>query len=492
MARALHERLMRVAEGAPDKECIVQGKRRLTYGELGEQVLAAAAAIRERISEGDRVALLMDNSPEYVAGCYGTWMAGGVVVGLNTALKAADLAHLIGHSGARCLVADPAQRELSGLLERSGGSVEVLEVTPGQGFPERSSVPPPADGAADGRLASLIYTSGTTGHPKGVMLSHGNVAANTDSICEYLRIGEDEKALCILPFYYSYGASVLHTHLVSGATLVLENSFMYPHVVMERIAAERATSFAGVPSTFYLLLRRTDLSAFDLSSLRYVTQAGGRMDDEKVRQFQDHVPSAEFVVMYGQTEATARLAYVPPGELERKAGSAGRAIPGVELTVRSEDDVDLPPGQLGEVCARGGNVMQGYWNDPEETAKVLKGGWLHTGDLGTMDEDGFLFLRGRSREMIKSGAHRITPAEIEEVIRGVRGVDDVAVVGVDDDVLGQAVKACVISKQPSDRLRQEILRTCRATLALFKVPREVEFRTEFPRTGSGKIKKHLL
>jgi long-chain acyl-CoA synthetase len=492
MSTALHERLMRVVERAPNRECVVQGSRRVTYGELGKQVLAAAATVRERVSAGDRVALLMDNSPEYVAGCYGTWTAGGVVVGLNTALKAGDLAHLIGHCGARCLLADPRQRELAGLRERLGGDVQVVEVTPGVGFPETSSPPGPADGAADDRLAALIYTSGTTGHPKGVMLSHANVAANTDSIREYLQIGEDEKALCVLPFYYSYGASVLHTHVVSGATLVLENSFMYPHVVMEHAAAERATSFAGVPSTFYLLLRRTDLSSFDLSSLRYVTQAGGRMDDEKVRQFQEQVPSAAFVVMYGQTEATARLAWVPPEELERKRGSAGRAIPGVELKVRSEDDVDLPPGELGEVCARGGNVMLGYWNDPEETAKVLKDGWLHTGDLGTMDEDGFLFLRGRSREMIKSGAHRITPAEIEEVIRGVNGVDDVAVVGVDDDVLGQAVKACVIAREPSDKLRQEILRTCRATLALFKVPREVEFRTEFPRTGSGKIKKHLL
>jgi acyl-CoA synthetase (AMP-forming)/AMP-acid ligase II len=487
----LLDRLLRVVARLPERECIVDGDRRVTYGEVGAEVLAVGAKLRERIGPGDRVAVLMDNSPEYVAACYGTWIAGGAVVGLNTALKAPALAHLIGHCGASCLLTDPAHPEVAALRCLLPGDVAILPVEPGMGLqtgPATDDVAP----ILDTSLASLVYTSGTTGHPKGVMLSHRNLETNTNAICAYLAINERDRSLCVLPFSYSYGASVLHSHLATGATLVAEKSFMYPHRVLERMVAERVTSFAGVPSTFYLLLRRTDLAAYDLSSLRYVTQAGGRMDPDRIRQLRDLIPEADFVVMYGQTEATARLAYVPPDQLDRKVGSAGKAIPGVELRVRDYAGRDLEVGDLGEVCARGENVMMGYWADPQETEKVLRDGWLRTGDLGHMDAEGYLFLTGRAREMIKTGAHRVSPAEIEEVIHSVAGVDDVAVVGMDDDVLGEAIKACVISTTPTARLKQDVQKACRDRLPLFKVPKVVEFKTDFPRTASGKIRRHLL
>jgi len=492
----LVERVLRLTEEIPDRTCIVLGDRRTTYGDLGRELRVIGEAVYPLISPGDRVAVLMENSHEYAAACYGIWVAGGALVGLNTALKANDLAHIIEHSGAGVLIADPRHRELGALLEKVGAGVRLLEWKPGtpfEGGPSGGDVsaddlplPRPQD------LGAIVYTSGTTGHPKGVMLSHGNIAANTDSICAYLDIRASDRALCILPFYYSYGASVLNTHLVSGASIVLENSMMYPHAVLERLQREKATSLAGVPSTFYLFLKRTDLSSFDLTSLRYVTQAGGGMDPERIAEFRRLVPSADFVVMYGQTEATARLSYLPPDELPRQMGSAGRPIPGVELTVRNEAGEILPPGEVGEVWARGDNVMMGYWKDPEETGQTLKDGWLLTGDLGYMSEEGFLFLKGRAREMIKSGAHRISPAEIEEIIRGLSGVEDVAVVGMDDEILGQVVKACVISSRAGDGLKKEILARCRQELPLFKIPKAIEFRSTFPRTGSGKIRKHLL
>jgi acyl-CoA synthetase (AMP-forming)/AMP-acid ligase II len=466
----------------------------VTYGRLGELTFGAAAELRDVIEHGDRVALLLENSPEYVSVYYGAWQAGGVAVGLNTALKAEGLAHLVRHCGARCLVADPRHRELARLRDLLGDDVTILErgpeggavATDGASTPELPPSPTPDE------LACLIYTSGTTGHPKGVMLSHRNIAANTESICEYLGIDEHERALCVLPFYYSYGASVLHTHLVAGASIVLENSFMYPQEVVQRLVDERATSFAGVPSTFYLLMRSADLSGYDLSSLRYVTQAGGRMEADQIRRFKELVPGTDFVVMYGQTEASARLAWVQPSELERKAGSAGQAIPGVEISIRDAAGDVLPPGEVGEICARGANVMMGYWADAEETASVLHDGWLHTGDLGHVDEDGYLFLVGRSREMIKSGAHRISPPEIEEVIRAIEGVRDVAVVGVEDEILGQVIKACVVPVAESDDLKRSIRRVCRERLPAFKIPKVIEFRPELPRTDSGKVQKHLL
>jgi acyl-CoA synthetase (AMP-forming)/AMP-acid ligase II len=393
---------------------------------------------------------------------------------------------------------DVRHRELGRLRTLLGGSVEIVGVDPADPFQGKPGEAAPSASLLAGTLpaadslASIIYTSGTTGHPKGVMLSHGNLAANTESICGYLPIGSYDKALCVLPFPYSYGASVLHTHLVKGATLLLEDSLLYPHRILERMVVEGATSLAGVPSTFYLFLHRTDLSEFDLGSVRYVTQAGARMDPTHIGEFRSLVPSADFFVMYGQTEATARLAYVPAGQLDSKPGAAGKAIPGVELRVVDEGGNPLSSGQIGEVCAKGDNVMMGYWDDPLESEKVLRGGWLRTGDMGHLDDDGFLFLSGRSREMIKSGAHRIAPAEIEEVIRRVPGVSDVAVTGVDDEVLGEAVKAWVIARAPSERMKREIRRACQVELARFKVPKVVEFRDEFPRTSSGKVRKHQL
>lgn len=487
----LPERVFEVIERSPERECIVLGNRRVTYGELGGKILAMADAIRESVEPGHRVALLIESSPEYVAACYGAWIAGAAVVGLNTALRADELARLVGHSGARCLVVDPAHAEAAGLLGLLGDAVPVIRTTP-----ESPSAPNsgsrPSFRIAPEDLAAIIYTSGTTGHPKGVMLSHGNLAVNTESIASYLPIRPDDRALCVLPFQYSYGASILHTHLIRGASLIIERSFAYPHRVLKRIEDEGVTSFSGVPSTFYLLLLRTDLAAFDLSSLRYVTQAGGRMDDEQIRTFRTLVPSAEFIVMYGQTEASARLAYIPPSELDRKLGSAGTAIPGVELCVRDEQGRDLPAGEVGEVCARGENVMQGYWDDPDETDEVLRAGWLSTGDLGFLDEDGFLFLQGRAREMIKSGAHRIAPAEIEEVVRLLPEVTDVAVVGVPDDVLGEAVKAVVVASEPDEALRKRIMYECHQRLPRFKIPKTIEFRDSLPKTWSGKTRKHLL
>ncbi len=471
---------------------------------------------------------------EYVAACYGTWWAGGVVVGLNTALKAEEVAHMFRHSGARCLLVDPDHEELAavrsqlreatilevrlgdgfgvaaestdglaeadviGAAEASGDAVDAAEASEeAVGAPEvsREAVDssgevfagPPED------LAAIVYTSGTTGLPKGVMISHGNLAENTDAICDYLGIGQDDRAMCVLPFTYSYGASVLHTHLYRGASLVLENSLMYPHRVLERMAEEEVTSLAGVPATFYLLLKRTDLEQYNLSSLRYVTQAGGAMDGARIARFRAAVPHADFVVMYGQTEATARLTYLPPEELDRRSGSVGRPLRGVEVQVRGEDGEVVPHGTVGEVCARGPSTMLGYWADPEGTSAVLRDGWLHTADLGFVDDEGYLYLRGRTRGMIKSGAYRIAPAEIEEVIRDIPGVDEVAVIDVEDELLGEVVKACVVSRSGEDRiLRQRIQHACRERLARFKVPKVVQFYDALPRTGSGKVCKHLL
>jgi long-chain acyl-CoA synthetase len=514
----LLQQLRRTIADFPDRIAFVEGERMTSYRMLGDQMLRVAYFLRPQISAGDRVALLLENSAEYAAACYGVWLAGGVVVGLNTALKARDLVNLITHCEARWLVADSANRELTAIAQSCGCH---LIITGDAMVAAGDAVVTARDAAAPGivrwtdlqsvaqdltvepmvppdQLAAIIYTSGTTGNPKGVVLSHANLAANIGSIRQYLPIRADDRMLCVLPFYYSYGNSVLHSHLSCGATLILENSLMYPHKVLARMAEQKATAFAGVPSTFYLLLARTKLAAFDLSSLRYCTQAGGGMDAAKITLWRDVLPQAQFFVMYGQTEAAARLTYLPPAQLAGKAGSVGVAIPGVELTVRNEHDVEVGVGIIGEICARGDNVMRGYWRDEQETAAVLRNGWLHTGDVGYRDADGFFFLVGRNKEMIKTGAHRVSPREIEELVAGVDGVEEVAVVGMADDVMGQVIKACVVAADGDheahyqEELRKKILRLCREQLAIYKMPKVVAFYQSFPKTASGKIQKHLI
>jgi acyl-CoA synthetase (AMP-forming)/AMP-acid ligase II len=247
-----------------------------------------------------------------------------------------------------------------------------------------------------------------------------------------------------------------------------------------------------VPSTFALVGQAIDPARFDLRALRYVTQAGGGMPPSQIRRFRDVLPDVAFFVMYGQTEATARLTYLPPARLEEKRGSVGVPIPGVELAVRDEEGRVLPVGEVGEVWARGPNVMAGYFRDPEATAAVLREGWLRTGDLGHMDADGFLFLQGRRSDMIKSGAHRISPLDIEEVIAALPAVQEVAVVGVPDEVLGESIKAVVRLKPGAGLTAGDIQRHCTQQLPRYKVPKTVEFAAELPRTATGKVMRYQL
>jgi acyl-CoA synthetase (AMP-forming)/AMP-acid ligase II len=414
-----------------------------------------------------------------------------VVVGLNPALKGPELIGLLSHSGAECLFVDARHPEAGSLGRAIGPSTRVVKVELGKGIPGQVA-PDPGTGLDPESLAVIVYTSGTTGDPKGVTLTHRNLAVNADSILQSLPVREEDRAICVLPFQYSYGSSVLNTHLVTGGTLVLERSFMYPHSVLERMVRERVTTLAGVPSTFRILMHRTRLSEYDLSSLRYVTVAGGPLGPLEISGFRELIPDADVFVMYGQTEASPRLSCYGVQEPDPKGGSAGKAIPGVELCIRDERGIDLPAGGVGEVCAKGENVMKGYWAEPEETAEVLRDGWLYTGDQGHLDGDGYLFLQGRLREMIKSGAHRIAPSEIEEVIRDVPGVRDVVVMGIQHDLLGQIPKAWVIPNDANLSIKKRILHECQRRLARFKVPKDVELRNEFPRTASGKVQKHLL
>ena len=460
--------------------------------------------MKERgLRPGDRVAILLENSPEYIAAYYGALMAGGVAVALNTAAKARDLANWLTHSGASWLIADalhPELGEISGAANLKlsliyvGGAAPMVKDAAGWDdiIGNVVHLPDPLCAFAQDAVAAIIYTSGTTGRPKGVTLSHRNLVSNVDSILAYLELTCEDRCLNVLPFYYSYGASVLHTHLAVGATLVLEGSMVYVHNVMTQMQTERITGFYGVPSTYALILSRTKLSNYNLSSLRYMTQAGGAMPPTRVKRLREELPQVLFFVMYGQTEATARLAYLPPAMLEQKFGSAGIPIPDVRLEIRDTQGNQVPRGTTGEIYACGPNIMAGYWNDPEATSEVIRNGWLKTGDIAYMDEDGYIFIQGRESDIIKSGGHRINPNDIEEAIAELAGVSEVVVVGVNDEILGQTIKAIIVPRPGASVDAMAIKAHCLRRLPAYKVPKYIEFNTELPRTASGKVRRFLL
>jgi long-chain acyl-CoA synthetase len=339
----------------------------------------------------------------------------------------------------------------------------------------------------------ILFTSGSTGRPKGVMISHKNLIANTSSILSYLKLNHDDRMLVVLPFYYCYGLSLLHTHLRSGGSIVLNNSFIFLGKFIRNLIDYNCTGFAGVPSHFQILLRKSDsFKKSDFPALKYVTQAGGYLATTLIDEFRESFPNVKFYVMYGQTEATARLSYLSPEMYSVKKGSIGKGMLGVELQIINEVGRIVKHGKTGEVIARGENIMIGYYKDSEDIENVLKNGWLHTGDLGTMDNDGYIYLTARKKEIIKVGGKRISPKEIESVILQVPDVIDCNVDSISNELIGESIKAKVIIQNLEDKnqILEMIKQKCVEQLAIYKVPRLFEFSTHFSITQTGKKRKY--
>lgn len=502
MTRSIVAGFREVALRQPQATAIAWRRSAWTYAHLlqvSERVRNAFAA--RAVERGVRVALLVRNSPQYAALYYGVLGAGCAAVPLNVQERAPVLLRQMRHCGACALIVErdhPQFSELAAAVGDAGVDLIPVTLTDSEDGPALADE---VDGAhaptvhvdiGPDALATIIYTSGTTGRPKGVMLSHGNLAANADAIISYLELTPQDRGLCVLPFHFSYGASVLHTHLLAGATLFIEDNFAFPKLTLQRMQDERITGFAGVPATFALLLGRCQLSEFDLSALRYMTQAGGAMPKALIERLCAQAPAIRLFVMYGQTEATARLTYLPPEELGARLGSVGVALPGVEIRVFDEAGAEAPAGRSGEIRARGPNVMLGYWADVAATAETLRDGWLHTGDLGHKDADGYLYIDGRAVDMIKVGAFRVSPQEVEEAIAELPGVEEVGVTAIADDVLGQAIKAVIVRQAGAELDIRAIKAHCRQQLAGYKIPKVVEFAAALPRTSSGKVQRFKL
>lgn len=497
--------LERFARETPAAPAVIDQNGTTTYDQLNRLANRFANLCREvGVIRGDRVAIALENSVELVAVYLGAMKAGAVAVPLPPGPRSDRLTRAITDCSPRVVVIDPpTARE----VEASGSLVNVPAVFVARGVAKRglasfrdlqaalesSAEEAPTVRCIDLDLAAIIYTSGSTGEPRGVMLTHKNFVANARSILQYLELTYRDRVMCVLPFYYVYGLSLLHTHLAVGGSIVVDNRFAFPNVVLAAMQQHRVTGFAGVPSTFALLLHRSNLAEMPLPDLRYVTQAGGGMPRSQILDWCERGPRVPFYVMYGATEAGARLTYLPPDALPKKLGSIGRSIPNVEIVVVNELGKRAGPGEVGELVARGSNIASGYWNNPDETREKFGPLGYRTGDLGYMDEDGFLYLVGRRHDMIKVGAHRIGAKEIEDVLLEHPRVHEAAVVAMTHDLLGEAPIAFVSWKDDASIDLEGLQAFCRSRLPAHKLPVRFVVRADLPKIGGvGKIDKSAL
>jgi len=457
----------------------------ITHAQLYNTVNEIASALFERYGSGNHILLISENNYFFIASYLAIIKSGNTAVLIETKIGEKDLAQVV-HS---CpLVAYFAQEKLLDLF--NGPSVDVYTENDLNSLSKRKfefceSVHPEA-------VAVIIFTSGSTGTKKGVMLTHKNLIANTESILGYLHLTESDRVCVVLPFFYCYGASLLHTHIRAGGSVVLNNKIFLGSVIKD-INQYECTGFSGVPSTFQILINKTHFLSEEFPSLRYFTQAGGQLPNKYIQLIVDAFPQKEFFVMYGATEATARLSYLPPHLVKEKMGSIGKGIPGVTLEVLDRNGLPIKPGEIGEITAMGDNIMKGYYNDPEGTAVAVRDGRYYTGDLATVDEDGYIYVVGRSKNIIKSGGYRISPNEIEDLILSLEEVSGCVVVGVPDDVMGEAVIAVVQSGGAErENVSAKIMSLCNTTLPSYKVPMGIEFIDEYPLNSSNKVDRNRL
>jgi amino acid adenylation domain-containing protein len=500
----LHDYLTQSAQRLPDKVALVCGEQRVTYGELEARSNALAHTLRSRgVARGDRVVVFADNTVEAAVSFWGVLKADAVVSPVNPLTKADKLKYYLNDSRAAALITDA---HLAPVFERAPS--EHLKVTICSGAQrdgtmswaeamEGTRAAAPRRRGLDVDLAAIIYTSGSTGDPKGVMLTHRNMLAASASVATYLQVQEDDVILNALPLAFDYGLYQMIMAFRHGARLVLERSFTFPAVVLDRVVREGVTGFPGVPTMFALMAELKSLAQYDFTRVRYVTNTAAALPVKHISMLRELFPHARVYSMYGLTECK-RCTYLPPEDVAKKPASVGIAIPNTELWLVDEHDRRLGPNEIGQLVIRGATVMRGYWEKPEATQRKLRPGplpgelVLYTGDLCRLDDDGYLYFVSRMDDIIKSRGEKVAPKEVEAVLVNVLGVKEAAVIGVDDALLGQAIKAFVVLEQGAALTEKDLQRECQRRLESFMVPKQIVFVPDLPKTTTGKIKKTEL
>jgi long-chain acyl-CoA synthetase len=469
------------------RPAIVQGDRTVSHRELAARVDRAAAALRAAdLRPGSVAGLVGDASVEWVVSYLAVMRCGAAAMPVAGGDSARVLAGALAIPGVTHVLCDG--RYAARVREFAPPGVAVLVDGPGEGRPSPGAVPDVDLGDPRRALAAVMMTSGSTGDPKGVRVSHRNVVANTESIVSCLGLTAEDRMAVVLPFHYCFGLSLLHTHLRAGGSVFLAGGFTFPEQVLDELVARQCTGFAGVPSTYQTLLRRTAFVRRSLGALRHLQQAGGRLAPALAREVLAALPAgAKLFVMYGATEATARLSCVPPDRLPEKLGTIGVPIPGVSFELRDARGQPVPDGEVGEIVAAGDNITLGYVGDEALTARRFREGRFFTGDLARRDRDGFFVVESRESDFIKSHGFRISPHELEDVLLELPEVQEALVAGVPDDEAGEAVVAFVVAAPEHEPTEARLRRHCLERLPRHKVPASFRLCASLPKTAAGKV-----
>ncbi|MBK6652164.1 MAG: AMP-binding protein [Betaproteobacteria bacterium] len=511
----LHDHLHGSALAFPDKIALVCGVQRVTYGELeaGSNALANRW-VAQGVQRGDRVFIYADNSVEAVTAFWACLKANAVASVINPLTKTEKLRYLLQDCTPKALVIDSARLPVlvaclaeaaclrcvvvSGKAQQAAvdsfsASSFTVDVW-AEALSKRDSIRPPRRTCIDMDLATIIYTSGSTGQPKGVMLTHRNMLTACESICGLLALSQHDVILSVLPLAFNYGLYQMILTFRVGGRLVLERSFAFPVQTLKLIKQECVTGFPGVPTIFAVWADLQSLRDHDLSSIRFFTNTAANLPLKHIQMLQDLCPEAQIFSMYGLTECK-RCTCLPPQDILRKPDSVGVAIPNTEMWLVDEYDKRLGANEIGQLVIRGSTVMRGYWRKPDETQRSLRPGPLpgelvfYTGDLCRMDDEGYLYFVGRMDDIIKSRGEKVAPKEVENTFMNLPGVKEVAVIGVPDQILGQAIKAFVVLETNALPDAKQLQLLCAAKLESFMVPKVIEFVASLPRTDTGKITK---
>ncbi|MGB7589244.1 MAG: long-chain fatty acid--CoA ligase [Solirubrobacterales bacterium] len=476
-----------------DGPAIRLGDVELSYADLDDRSARLATLLREHgVKRGDRVGVMLPNVPEFPIAYYGVLRAGATVVPMNVLLKRREIAFYLEDSGAKLLL---AWHGFTGEAREGAADAgaELVEVEPEEFAATLQGLEPTFDvvDTADDDIAVILYTSGTTGKPKGAELTHANLSRNAEissrTTCE---VGDGDVVLGALPLFHSFGQTVgMNASLRVGACLTLVPKFD-PGEALETMQRDRVTHFYGVPTMFGALLHHPERDRFDTSSLRTCITGGASMPVEVLRGFEE---AFGCIVLegYGLSETSPVASSNHPG-MERKPGSIGTPIEGVEMRVVDEDDNPLPQGEVGEIVIRGHNIMKGYWQRPEATAEAMRGGWFHTGDMAKTDEDGYFYIVDRKKDLIIRGGYNVYPREVEEVLYEHPKIREAAVVGVPHDEWGEEIGAAIVLHEGEELSPEEVSAFVKDRIAAYKYPRVVWFIDELPKGPTGKILKREI
>ena len=485
----------RASQLSPQKVALIFEDVALTYSDLNQQANRLANGLRKLgVTVGDRVALFLPNSPDFVIAYLGVLKLGAIAVSLNVMLKSNEVEFILNDCTAKVLITTEALSQES--CQVNLPHLETILITDGlapqgislsQLMAEASPIAYAIEMAATA-AAAIVYTSGTTGFPKGATLSHSNIISNMDAQRRCCGMGPNDRLLLYLPLFHCFGQNaILNSGLSACATIILQRRFK-PEQVLAAIAAEQITMFFGVPTVFIKLLN-LDTTSYDLSSVRFYFSAAATLPIEVAQRWREQYGRV-IHEGYGLTESSPCACYNHPSKY--KLGSIGASIEGVEMKVVKGNGVEASPGELGEIIIRGPNVMLGYWNRPLETARVLKGGWFHTGDIGRMDEERYFYIVDRLKDMVNVSGFKVYPAEVENVLYQHPAIAEAAVYGAADPIKGERVQANILLK-PDERLTSEqIISFCAERMAAYKIPHTINFVSAIPKNPTGKVLKRLL